>query len=150
MASGQHRACRHRDGRDIQTAHRHQHPRRDLVAVGQQHDAVQLMRLHDGLDQIGNQFARRQRIVHAAVAHGDAVANPRHAEQKRDAAPGADAPLDLAFEAPHSDMPGNQVGKTRTDPDKGFGHLRFRHAGGIQQRAIRHPLDALFDLVAPH
>ncbi len=72
-----------------------------------------------GLDDIGDQFAGRERIVHAPVAHGDAVADARHAEKEGPSAAGVHALLDEPLEVAHADVAGDQVGEARGHADHG-------------------------------
>ena len=111
IIAGVHRPGGHDNRWNIETACRHDHAGRNFIAVRQQHEAVKLMRLHDGFDHVGNQFARREGVVHPGMSHRDAVADAGDREEERQAAAGADAPFDFAFQCPHPDMAGNQVGK---------------------------------------
>ncbi len=56
------------DGRDVQAHRRHQHARRDLVAVGDTHERIGAVGIDHVLDAVCDEFAARQRIQHAVVA----------------------------------------------------------------------------------
>ena len=68
-----HRSTGHEHRRDVEPQRRHQHARRDLVAIGDAHQRVRAMRVDHVLHRVGDDFARGQRIEHAVVAHRDAV-----------------------------------------------------------------------------
>ena len=57
----------------IQATSGHQHTRNNLVAVGNQHQGVELMATSDTLDGVGNKLACYQGITHSLVSHGDSV-----------------------------------------------------------------------------
>ena len=58
-------------------------PGRDLVAVGDAHQRVGGVRVDHVLDRVGDDLARRQRVEHPAVAHGDAVVDGDRVELAR-------------------------------------------------------------------
>jgi hypothetical protein len=72
--------------RDVDPHRSHQHPGYDFVAVGDTHHSVELVRLDHRFHAVGDQLARRQRIFHPPVAHGDAVIHADGVELKRHAA----------------------------------------------------------------
>ena len=74
----------------------HHHPGQRLVAAGEQDGPVEALGLHDGLDGVGDDLAADQAVVHADVAHGDAVGDADRAELHGEAAGGADALLGRA------------------------------------------------------
>jgi len=55
----EHRARGHDNGGDVQPGGAHDHAGRDLVAVGQQHEAVEGMGFGHALDDIGDDLAYR-------------------------------------------------------------------------------------------
>ena len=58
----------------------HQHARNDLVAIGDEDEAVEGVSHGHDLDGIGDQLTACQRVPHAHVVHGDAVAHADGAE----------------------------------------------------------------------
>ena len=72
-----------KDGRDIQPRDGDHRAGHVLVAAADGHHAIDARRAADGLDGIGDHFARDQRILHALGAHGDAVAHGDGAEDLR-------------------------------------------------------------------
>ncbi len=57
-----------------------------LSQLGMKHQAVQGVRLGHDLHRVGDDLARDQRVVHALVVHGDAVADADDVELQGDAA----------------------------------------------------------------
>ena len=84
--AGFHRAARDEHRRDVEPHRRHQHAGRDLVAIADAHHRVGAMRVDHVFDAVGDEFARRQAVEHAAVAHGDAVVDGDGVEFLGDAA----------------------------------------------------------------
>ena len=70
-----HRTARNENGRDVQATRRDEHTGNNLIAAGDEHHRVELMALDRTLDRVGNDLAARERIAHAFVVHGDAIAN---------------------------------------------------------------------------
>ena len=78
-----HRTTGYEHRRDVEAQCGHQHSRRDLVTVGDAHEAVGAVRIDHVLHRTGDQFPRRQRIEHASVAHGDSVVDRNGVELPR-------------------------------------------------------------------
>ena len=68
-----HRPAGDEHGGDVEAQRRHQHARRDLVAIGDADHRVGAMGVDHVFDAVGDHFAARQRIEHAVVAHRDSV-----------------------------------------------------------------------------
>ncbi len=90
--TGADRAAVDHQRRAIEPAHRDQAAGHVLVAAGERDIRVVPLRLHHGLDRIGDQVARLQRVAHAVGAHRDAVADADGVEPHADQA-GRDDPL---------------------------------------------------------
>ena len=79
--------------RAIQARDGHRAARHVLVAPADGDDAVEALGAHDGLDRIGDHFARHQRVAHAGRSHRDAVRHrdgvERHALAARRVGAGA-------------------------------------------------------------
>ena len=88
-----HRAAGNQDGRNVQTSGSHQHAGHDLVAVRDEHQTVQLVRLRQRLYAVRDQLTACQRVLHADVTHGNAVAYADGIDFKRHAACHIDAGL---------------------------------------------------------
>gem|GEM_PF-5426488 len=105
------------------------------------------MRTQHGLNAVGDEFPRGQRILHAAVAHGDAVIHADGVELKGHATGCAHG---FTHFPPHH----IQMHMTGDDLDKGVGDgdkrlvpvvLGLDHAGGAEQAAVRGADRASFD-----
>ena len=75
QVAGADRAAIDHQGGAVEPAHGDQAARHVLVAAGNGHQAVIPLGLHNGLDRVGDDVARRQREAHAIGAHRDAVAD---------------------------------------------------------------------------
>ena len=104
-----HRTARDEHDRDIQPHRRHQHARRDLVAIRDAHHRIGAMRIDHVFNGIGDQFARRQRVQHAAMAHGNAVIDGDRVEFLGHAAGRFDFTRDELTEVFQVDMAGNEL-----------------------------------------
>ena len=143
----EHRAAGNQNGRDVQAGRRHQHARNDLVAVRDEHQAIELMRLCERLNAVRDQLAARQRILHADVAHRDAVADADRRNEHRRAACHANAGLDGVRDLVEVDVTRDDLGICGNDADDRLFHLLVGHAAGAQQRTVRHTLRACGDVV---
>ena len=141
--TGKHRAGRHDQCGDVEACCGHQHPRGDLVAIGQQHQSVESMRFGDRLDHVGDQFARREGIVHPLVPHGDTVADTGNAEKEGVTTTRVDPLLDRPLEFTHPGVPRDQIGERGGNPDKGSLHCLFSNPGPLEQCPMRCPFKSL-------
>ena len=129
---------------------RHEHAGDDLVAARHQHERVEGVAHGHGLDAVGDQLAAGQRVEHALVVHGDAVADADDAELEGRAAGHAHAGLDRVDDLAQVHVAGNDLAERVGDADERALHLGVAHAEGAQQRAVRGALPAALDLVASH
>ncbi len=131
---------------------RHQHAGHDLVAVRDADHAVEAMGADHGLDAVGDQLARGQRILHAAVAHGDAVIHADGVEDEGHAARLADEAFDQLADLVEVGVAGNAIGVGVADGDERLVPIRlgFDGAGGAQQGAVRGAFKAFLDDVRAH
>ena len=150
--AGGHRAAAHEDRRDVEAHGGHEHPRHDLVAVRDAHHAVQAMGAQHRLDAVGDELARRERILHAAVAHRDAVIHPDGVEDEGHAARLADEALDQHADLVQVGVARDAIGVGVANGDKRLVPIRlgFDGAGGPQQRAVRGAFKAFLDGVRAH
>ena len=119
-AAGLHRPAADEDRRDVAADGAHQHAGDDLVAVGNADHPVEAMGLDHRLDAVGDQLAAGERILHALVAHGDAVVDADRVEDKRRAAGLADALLNELADLVEVDVTGNDVHVAVADGDERF------------------------------
>ena len=71
--SGLHGASADENGGDVEAHGSHQHAGGHLVAVGDAHHGIGLVRVDHVLHAVGDDVTRGQRVEHAVVTHGDAV-----------------------------------------------------------------------------
>ena len=147
---GEHRPAADHDGGHVEAHGGHQHAGHDLVARRHQHQGVEGVGDGHRLDGVGDQLAAGQRVVHARVVHGDAVADAHHAELERHAAGAAHAGLDGVDDAAQMHVPGHHFAERVGDADERPLHLGVADAQGAQQRAVRGTRDSVLDLVASH
>ena len=76
--------------------------------------------------RVGDQFAAGQRVLHADVAHGDAVVNADGVEQERHAARLAHALLDVLADRLQMDVAGDDVDVAVADGDERLARNRGR------------------------
>ena len=93
LVDGKHGTAGNENAGQVQTAGCQQHARYDLVAVGDEHQRIQLMTGCHTLDGVCNQLTGAQRKVHAVVTHGDTVADRNGIELEGCAAGHEDAVL---------------------------------------------------------
>src|SRR5690606_11051918 len=138
-ASSQDGAAVDHDGRAIEAAHRHYAARHVLVAAGQRHEGIVPLRAHDGLDGVGDEVARLQRVAHPLGAHADAVGHPDRVEPHADHSSLHDAFLHVLGEAVEVHVAGVALPPVRHDAD-----LRLVEIFLAQTRGVEHGLgDAL-------
>ena len=109
--AGFHRPAGDEDGRDVEAQRRHQHAGRDLVAIGDADHGVGAVGVDHVFDRVGDQFARRQRIEHAVMAHGDAVIDGDGVEFLGDAAGLFDLARDQLAKVLEMDMARHELGE---------------------------------------
>ena len=126
--AGLHRPARHEDGGDVQAQRRHQHARRDLVAVADADHRVGAMRVDHVFHRIGDDLARGQRVQHAVMAHGDAVIDRDGVEFLGDAAGRLDLAGDQLAQVLQVDMAGHELGEAVDDGDDRLAEIAVLHA----------------------
>ncbi|MPM69946.1 hypothetical protein SDC9_116894 [bioreactor metagenome] len=145
-----HRPARSEDGRDVDPHRPHQHPRHDLVAVRDADHRVDRMRHHHRLDGVGDDLTARQRVLHAIVAHGDAVADGHGVEFIRHPAGGADGVADQFADLAEVAVAGNDVGVAVANRDERFLDILGGQSGRPHQRTMRRAFLARLHDVAAH
>ena len=141
--AGQDRAAIDEDRRHVEPAHRHHHSGQRLVAAGEPDQRVVGVAAHGQLDRIGDHLARRQRGLHALVAHGDAVGDGDGAELARRAAGGGDALLHRLGLAHQRDVAGRGLVPAGRDADEGLMDLLAGEPHGVIVGAMRRALGTL-------
>ena len=138
--AGEHGAAADHDRRHVEPHGGHEHAGHDLVAARHQHELVERVRDRHRLDRVGDQFAAGQRVEHALVVHGDAVADAHHAELERRAAGRAHAGLDGVDDRAQVHVAGHDLAERVGDADERPLHLGVADAEGAQQRTMRSAL----------
>ncbi len=142
---GVHGAAAHQDGRDVEPAGGHQHPRRHLVAVGQKHHRVEAVGRDHQLDQIGDHLAAEHGHLHPLVSRGDAVAD-RDAGKLQRRPPRLGHPqFDRLAERLQVNMAGHHFIEGVDDGHEGFVQILPAVAHGVEQGAVRGAVDSLGD-----
>ncbi len=104
----------------------------------------------DGFDAVGDEFARGQGILHAGVAHGDAVANGDGVEFHGDAAGVFDALLEEGADFIEVAVAGDEAFVRVANADERLFHVGTFHAASEHERAVRSTLVAQLDLIGIH
>ena len=104
------------------------------------------------LDAVGDQLAAGQRVLHADVAHGDAVVDADGVELEGHAAGRAHGLLDDASDLLQVDVAGDDVGVGVADGDERLVEvgLGLDDAGAAEQGAVGRAFKAFLDLIGTH
>ena len=143
----EHRAAGNQNGRNVQTSGSHQHAGHDLVAVRDEHQTIQLVRLCQRLYTVRDQLTACQRILHADVTHGNAVAYADGRNEHRRTACHANACLNRIRDLIEVDMARDDLGICRNHTDDRLLHFLVGHTAGTQQRTVRHALGSCSDVI---
>ncbi len=133
--AGFHRAAGDEHHGNVDAHGSHQHARRDLVAVGDAHHRIGAVGVDHVLDRVGDQVARRQRVQHAAVAHGDAVIDRDGVEFFRNATGFFDLARYQLAQVLQVHMAGHELGEGVDDRDDRLVEVAVFHAGSAPQGA---------------
>ena len=150
VGAGQHRAAGADYSGNIHTHSGHDHAGHDLVAVGHQHQAVQLMGHEHGLHAVADQLTGSQGILHAHMAHGDAVAHADGGDQDRCAACHLNACLDSVGDLIQIHMAGHDLAVCAHHADERTLQLFRGVTQCIKQAAVRRTLRTLGHVVTSH
>ena len=149
-APGLHRPARDEDDGHVGAERAHQHPRHDLVAVGDADEAVEPVRVDDRLDRIGDHLARCEAVAHPEMPHRDAVVDADRVELERNPARLADRVLDDLAEGLQVDVPRDQIDVRVADANERLVEVGVARdlPGRAEQAPVRRPRDARLDGVA--
>ena len=150
MLARRHRTARGEDRRDVHAQRAQQHARDDLVAVGDADERVEAVGLRDRLDRIGDQLTGRERVLHARMAHRDAVADGNRVELHRDAAGLFDALLEVLADLVEMAVTRHEGLVRVGDADERLLDVLALHAAREVQRTMRRTLLAGLDLIRNH
>ena len=130
-----HRPARDEDGGNVQPHRRHQHARRDLVAVGDADHRIGAMGIDHVFDGVGDQLARGQRIQHPVMAHRDPVIDRDGVELLGHAARRLDLARDQLAQVLQMHMARHELRERIGDGDDRLAEIAVLHAGGAPQPA---------------
>ncbi len=99
---------------------------------------------------VGDQLAAGQRVLHARVAHGDAVVDADRVEHERHAAGLAHALLDVLPDLVQVDVAGDDVDVAVADGDERLAEVVLADAGGAEQASMGGSGVAQLDSVGSH
>jgi hypothetical protein len=133
--AGLHRAAGYENGRYVQAQRGQQHAGRDLVTVRNAHEGVGAVRVDHVFDGVGDQFAARQGVEHAAVPHGDAVVDRDCVEFAADAAGLGYRVGDQSAHVAEVDVARDELSEAVGDGDDRLAEVVVGHAGGPPQGA---------------
>ncbi len=134
-AAALHRSAGDEHGREVESQRGHQHPGRDLVAVGDADQGVGAVGLDHVFDRVGDQVAGRQRIQHPVVAHRDAVVDGDRVELPRHSAGGGDRLADDPPDRLQMGVARHELGEAVGDGDDRFAEVGGGDTGGAEQGA---------------
>ncbi len=129
----------------VEAGDRHHAAGHVLVAAADRDQAVESLRAGDGLDRVGDHFARDQRIAHARRAHRDAVRHGDRVEQDVAAAGLPHAPAGGFRQLADVQVAGRHPAPGRGHADLRAEEVLVRKADRAQHRAVRRALCAVDD-----
>ncbi len=139
VVAGQHGAAGDQNHGDVQPGRGHDHAGHDLVAVGDEHQAVHPCALAMISTESAMTSRRHQGVVHALVVHGQAVADADDVELQRDATALVHAVLDLLGDGVEVHMPRDQLVVRVGDADERAVGVAAADAESAQERTMRSP-----------
>ena len=142
------RAVVEEDRRKVEARGGHQHAGNRFVAAGQQHGAVEALRLHHRLDAVGDHLTGDEGEVHALMTHRDAVGNRDGAELQRVPARLVDAALDRLRQPLQRHVAWRDLVPRRPHPDLRLGPVVVTHPYGAEHPAGGGLLEAVGDVAA--
>ncbi len=130
-----HRPAGNEHHRHIQPHRRHQHSRRDLVAIGNAHHRVRAVGVDHVLHRVGDQIAAGERIEHPVMPHRDAIIDGDGVEFLGHAPRRLDLPRDQLAEILQVHMARYELGEGVDDRDDRLAEIAILHARGAPQPA---------------
>ena len=130
-----HRPAGNKHHRDVDPECRHQHARRDLVAIGDAHHRVGAMGVDHVFHAVGDQVAAGQAVEHAVMAHSDPVIHRDGVELLGDAAGCLDLACDQLAQILQVDVARHELGEAVDHRDDRLTEIAVLHARGAPQPA---------------
>ena len=146
----QHGAAADEHGGHVDSGRSHQKAGHVLVAVGHHHQGVELVSQCHTLGGIRDQVPGHQGILHAHVAHGDAVADRDGREHHRGAARHGHAQLHRFHDLIQVHVSGYNFIIRTHNAHHGLFHLFRRHAEGVEQGPVGRLLHTCFHCITFH
>ena len=138
------------DGRDVEAGGGHHHARDYFVAVRDQDETVQGVSFSHRLDGIADELAAGQRVFHAFVSHGDAVADADGRKFHRGPAGQEDSFLNGLSYAVQEKVARNQLVLCVYDADERTVDFLSHISHSVKERTDRRSARSLLDLIAVH
>ena len=139
----QDRAAIDEDRGHVQAAHGHHHAGKRFVTSGEADEGIVAVAANGEFDAVGDDFARRQRGLHALMPHGEAVGDGDGAEFARRALGGGDALLHGLGLAHQRDVAGRGLVPAGRNADEGLVDLLTRQPHRVIVGAMRGALRPL-------
>ena len=145
--AGHHRTTGADNCRNVNSQSAHQHARNDLITVRNQNQSVELMRISHGFNTVRDQLSARQRILHAAVPHGDSVTYTDGWNHNRSASRHAYAGLDRLRNLIQMSVSRNNVAVRGNDADQRTLQFFLCISHCVEQTSSRGSFNALCYIV---
>ena len=150
VGTGQHGAAGADHSGHIHAHRCHHHAGHDLIAVGHQHQTVQLVGHEHGLHAVADQLTGCKAVLHAHMAHGDAVAHANGRDQDGRAACHLNAGLDGIGDLVQIHMAWHDLAVGAHHADQRALQLFLGVTQCIEQASVRGALRTLGHIVASH
>ena len=148
--ASQHGAAGDEDGGNIDTGGSHQQAGHVFITVGDHDHAVEAVGTEHGLGGVSDQVTGDEGVLHALMAHGDAVADGNGGEDDGGAAGHGDAQLNGVNDLIQIDVAGNDLVIGADNGDEGALLFFLGQAKGVVKAAVGRILCAADDGVFDH
>ena len=149
-APGEHRAAAHDDRGDVEACGGHQQTGDVLVAGRNEHQAVEGVRDRHRLGRVRDQFARDERVLHADVPHGEAVADRDRGKHYRNASSEGYALLHRVHDLVEVRVARNDVVLRAHDADERTADFVVAQTERLQEGPLRRGVDTVLERCASH
>lgn len=134
--TGKHGAAGNENRRNVHAQGAEHHARNNLVAIGNAHGSIELMALNSAFEAVGDSFAGNERVMHAIMVHGNAVAHADGGNFERNATGHINAGLHSFANFIEVIVARNNVIAGIEHRDEGLLHFFIGKAVGLQQAAV--------------
>ena len=146
--AGKHGAAGNENRRNVHAQGAEHHARDNLVAIGNAYGSIELMALNSAFEAVGDSFAGNERVMHAIVVHGNAVAHADGGNFERNATGHINAGLHSFANFIEVIVTRNNVVAGIEHRDEGLLHFFIGKAVGLQQAAVGSTRHANFNGIA--